>query len=68
MKIWIIAITKIYKCTFKKISGFKKWRHYKNYQRKKLDMKMDDTKGLYNVCKYYWKNSKKQLKFQLELL
>jgi len=25
-------------------------------------MKVGDTKGLYNVCKYYWENSKKQLK------
>ena len=31
-------------------------------KKKKLDMKVNDTKGLYNVCECYWENTKKQLK------
>jgi len=33
--------------------------HHKNNQKQKLDMKVNNIKGLYNVCECCWENTKK---------
>ena len=57
------SILKSPKSTNLKIGrGLKNGEHYKNYQKMKPDLKVDDIKELRNACEHCWEYTKRQLK------